>query len=110
MVNKMKSNRIKALFDEKGKEILSVYFCAGFPKAENTAEVISGLERNGVDMVEVGIPFSDPIADGKVIQDAATKALRNGMSLKRIFVQLAGIRRTVRIPLVLMGYMNTIMQ
>ncbi len=106
----MKSNRIKALFDEKGKEILSVYFCAGFPKAENTAEVISGLERNGVDMVEVGIPFSDPIADGKVIQDAATKALRNGMSLKRIFVQLAGIRRTVRIPLVLMGYMNPIMQ
>lgn len=106
----MKTNRIRILFDEKRKNILSVYFCAGFPSADNTAEVIAELERNGVDMIEIGIPFSDPMADGKVIQDAATKALRNGMSLKRLFAQLSGIRRKVKIPLVLMGYLNPVMQ
>lgn len=106
----MATNRIKALFDGNKNNILSIYFCAGFPSAEGTAEVIAELERNGVDMIEIGIPFSDPMADGKVIQDAASRALRNGMSLKRLFAQLADIRRTVGIPLVLMGYMNPVMQ
>lgn len=106
----METNRIKILFDEKRNNILSVYFCAGFPSADNTAEVIAELERNGIDMIEIGIPFSDPMADGKVIQEAAVGALRNGMSMKRLFAQLSGIRRTVKLPLVLMGYMNPIMQ
>lgn len=106
----METNRITELFRKKKGNILSIYFCAGYPKAENTAEVISALERNGVDMVEVGIPFSDPMADGVVIQEASAEAIRNGMNLKRLFAQLSGIRRTVRVPLVLMGYMNPIMQ
>ncbi|MDR3250118.1 MAG: tryptophan synthase subunit alpha [Tannerella sp.] len=102
-------NRITRLFASKSKDILSIYFCAGYPEADNTVEVIETLERNGVDMIEIGIPFSDPMADGPVIQNAATKALQNGMSLKKIFSQLADIRQTVRIPLLLMGYLNPVM-
>lgn len=103
-------NRINQLFDQKRKDILSIYFCAGHPTADGTADVIRTLEQNGVDMIEVGIPFSDPMADGVVIQNAATKALRNGMSLKKLFEQLHGIRQSVKIPLVLMGYLNPVMQ
>jgi tryptophan synthase alpha chain len=104
-------NRIKTLFETKKKEILSVYFCAGYPpEAGQTAEVILTLEAHGVDMLEIGIPFSDPMADGEVIQDAATQALRNGMSLRKLFAQLSGIRPHVKIPLLLMGYLNPVMQ
>lgn len=103
-------NRINRLFTEKPSNILSIYFCAGHPTLEGTADVIKALEANGVDMVEVGIPFSDPMADGVVIQDAATKALRNGMTLRRLFKQLGHIRPAVKMPLVLMGYLNPIMQ
>lgn len=103
-------NRINRLFTEKSSDILSIYFCAGHPTLEGTTDVIKALEANGVDMVEIGIPFSDPMADGPVIQDAATKALRNGMSLRILFRQLAGIRESVSIPLILMGYLNPIMQ
>jgi tryptophan synthase alpha chain len=104
-------NRINRLFREKKTDILSIYFCAGYPDADGTAEVIRTLERNGVDMIEIGIPFSDPMADGAVIQNAATLALRNGMSLKKLFRQLDGIRTAgVRIPLLLMGYLNPVMQ
>lgn len=106
----MESNRINSLFADKKEDILSVYFCAGYPSADNTAEVIKALQNGGVDMVEIGIPFSDPIADGKVIQNAATAALRNGMSLSMLFSQLKDIRRDVGIPLVLMGYLNPVMQ
>ena len=81
-------NRINKLFAKKKKKILSIYFCAGHPTLEGTVETIKTLEKKGVDMIEVGIPFSDPMADGPVIQDAATKALRNGMSLKKLFTQL----------------------
>ena len=102
-------NRINQLFENKKKGILSLYFCAGHPTLEGTVEVIKTLADNGIDMIEVGIPFSDPMADGPVIQDAATKALRNGMSLKLLFSQLKDIRRQgVEIPLILMGYLNPI--
>ena len=101
-------NRIDRLFGDNPHDILSIYFCAGAPTLDGTAEVIRTLERNGVDMIEVGIPFSDPMADGPVIQDASTKALRNGMTLRRLFSQLQDIRRDVQIPLVLMGYLNPI--
>lgn len=103
-------NRIDKLFSEKKHDILSVYFCAGCPDADNTADVIRALERNGVDMIEIGIPFSDPMADGPVIQDAATRALRNGMTLRKLLAQLEGIRSSVSIPLLFMGYINPIMQ
>ena len=103
-------NRINKLFATKSEKILSIYFCAGHPTLEGTAETIKTLEKKGVDMIEVGIPFSDPMADGPVIQDAATKALRNGMSLKKLFSQLEGIRSDVNMPLILMGYLNPIMQ
>ena len=103
-------DRINKLFSNKKHDILSIYFCAGAPKAENTAEVITSLEKNGVDMIEIGIPFSDPLADGPVIQDASCQALRNGMTLTGLFAQLEGIRSTVSIPLILMGYLNPIMQ
>ena len=103
-------NRINKLFATKSEKILSIYFCAGHPTLEGTAHTIKTLEQKGVDMIEVGVPFSDPMADGPVIQDAATKALRNGMTLKTLFSQLEGIRNEVQIPLILMGYLNPIMQ
>ena len=102
-------NRIDSLFSARRDGIMSIYFCAGHPDAGSTLATIKALEDNGIDMVEVGIPFSDPLADGPVIQDAATKALRNGMSLKLLFSQLADVRKSVSIPLVLMGYLNPIM-
>ncbi len=104
-------NKINKLFEQsKDRKLLSLYFCAGCPTLEGTADVIKTLERRGIDMIEVGIPFSDPMADGPVIQDAATKALRNGMTLKKLFAQLKEIKDEVGIPLVLMGYLNPIMQ
>ena len=103
-------NRINQLFSSNPKDLLSIYFCAGTPTLEGTAEVIRALEKHGVNMIEIGIPFSDPMADGIVIQNAATQALRNGMSLKLLFEQLHNIRRDVKIPLILMGYLNPIMQ
>lgn len=103
-------NRINQLFKEKKSDILSLYFCAGHPTADSTAEIIRTLARRGIDMVEIGIPFSDPMADGPVIQDAATKALRNGMSLHKLFSQLKDIRKDVDIPLLLMGYLNPVIR
>jgi tryptophan synthase alpha chain len=103
-------NRINDLFAQKRSNILSIYFCAGAPTFDGTVEVIRTLERKGVNMIEIGIPFSDPMADGPVIQQAAVEALRNGMTLRRLFEQLKDIRREVSIPLILMGYLNPIMQ
>ena len=103
-------NRINQLFASGKRDILSIYFCAGYPDPDNTAEVIRTLEQNGVGMIEVGIPFSDPMADGPVIQNAAQQALRGGMSLRKLFAQLENIRPGVRIPLLMMGYLNPIMQ
>jgi len=103
-------NRISELFKSDKKDLLSIYFCAGAPILDNTADVIISLEQHGVNMVEIGLPFSDPMADGPIIQNAATKALKNGMNLKFLFSQLKDIRKTVRIPLVIMGYLNPIFQ
>jgi tryptophan synthase alpha chain len=101
-------NRIDTLFADKPGRLLSIYFCAGTPDPDGTADVIRALAREGVAMVEVGIPFSDPMADGPVIQDAATRALRGGMTLEKLFSQLEGIRDDVDIPLILMGYLNPV--
>ena len=104
-------NKINKLFAERGdRKLLSLYFCAGSPTADCTADVIMTMQRRGIDMIEVGIPFSDPMADGPVIQDAATKSLRNGTSLSTIFQQVKSIKDNVSIPLILMGYLNPIMQ
>ena len=104
-------NRINKIFQEKKSGLLSLYFCAGHPTLESTGEIIKTIEKNGIDFIEVGIPFSDPMADGPVIQDAATKALRNGMTLRKLFSQVAEVRKEgVKLPLILMGYMNPIYQ
>ena len=105
-------NKINQLFNEQkssGRKLLSLYFCAGCPTLEGTADVIKTLERRGIDMIEVGIPFSDPLADGPVIQSAGTVALRNGMTLTRLFDKLKSIKDEVHIPLVMMGYLNVVM-
>lgn len=104
-------NKIDRLFAERGdRKLFSLYFCAGDPTLDGTADVIRAMERRGVAMVEVGFPFSDPLADGPVIQTAATNAIRNGMSLTKLFAQLKAIKDEVSIPLVLMGYLNVVMQ
>ena len=104
-------NKINELFESaRGRKLLSLYFCAGCPTADGTADTLRALQQRGIDMVEVGIPFSDPMADGPVIQDAATKALKNGMSLGKVFAQLKAVKDEISIPLVLMGYLNPIMQ
>ena len=86
-------NRINKLFADNPQNLISIYFCAGAPTLNGTADVIRTLAKNGINMIEIGIPFSDPMADGPVIQDAATKALRNGMSLRLLFNQLKDIRK-----------------
>ncbi len=103
-------NRIKRLFEAKKNNILSIYFTAGFPKRDDTVTVIKELAANGIDLIEIGIPFSDPMADGPTIQASGTIALRNGMTLSVLFEQLKDIRKDVSIPLILMGYLNPIMQ
>ncbi len=104
------NNRINQLFQEKNKNILSVYFTAGYPEINDTVTIIQELEKNGADLIEIGMPFSDPVADGPVIQNSSLIALRNGMSVKKLFEQLQDIRKTVKIPLILMGYLNPVLQ
>ncbi|WP_407403338.1 tryptophan synthase subunit alpha [Sodaliphilus sp.] len=104
-------NRINQLFSTRGdKKLLSLYFCAGYPTLDGTGDVIKAMQEHGISMVEVGFPFSDPMADGPVIQNAATKALANGMTIQKLFDQLEAIKHDVHIPLVLMGYLNVVMQ
>lgn len=103
-------NRIDQLFANKNNNVLSIYFTAGYPSLNDTVPVLQALEKNGVDVVEIGIPFSDPMADGSVIQASGTQALKNGMTLRELFRQLTDVRDTVSIPLVLMGYLNPIMR
>ena len=103
-------NRIETLFQSGHRDLLSIYFCAGTPRPDATAYTICALERHGVDLIEIGIPFSDPMADGPVIQRAATDALRHGMTLRRLFDDLTDIRCDVRLPLILMGYLNPILR
>lgn len=103
-------NRINQLFQNKKENILSVYFTAGYPQLGDTVPIIQALVKNGTDLIEIGMPFSDPVADGPVIQNSSTIALKNGMSVKVLFEQLANIRESVKIPLILMGYLNPVMQ
>ena len=103
-------NKINQLFATRGdRKFLSLYFCAGCPTLDSTGDVIKTMQRRGIDFIEVGIPFSDPLADGPVIQSAATTALKNGMTLKKLFTQLQAIKDEVNIPLILMGYLNPIL-
>ena len=104
------NNRINKLFQEKKEGILSVYFTAGYPELDDTKTIIQELEKNGVDLIEVGMPFSDPVADGPVIQQSSLVALNNGMSVKKLFEQLQDIRQSVDVPLILMGYLNPVLQ
>ncbi len=103
-------NRINQLFDTKKENILSVYFTAGYPNLNDTVRIIQELEKNGVDLIEIGIPFSDPTADGPTIQRSSEAALKNGMSVNLLFEQLKDIRRSVQIPLIVMGYFNPVLQ
>lgn len=103
-------NRINQLFEQKDRNVLSVYFTAGYPNLEDTVPIIELLEQNGVDLIEIGMPFSDPTADGPTIQQSSDVALKNGMSLEVLFQQLKGIRKKVQIPLILMGYINPVLQ
>lgn len=103
-------NRITKLFTTKDKEILSIYFTAGYPDLNDTETIISELEKHGADLIEVGMPFSDPVADGVVIQQSSEIALDNGMTIHLLFEQLKEIRKHVSVPLILMGYLNPVMQ
>jgi len=103
-------NRINQLFNQKKENILSVYFTSGFPALEDTVPTLKCLQANGVDLVEIGVPFSDPLADGIVIQNSSQQALRNGMSIRKLFDQLTSVRADIHIPLIMMGYLNPIMQ
>lgn len=103
-------NRLEILFQKENKKILSVYFTAGFPKLDDTLAIIRELDRAGVEMIEIGMPFSDPVADGPVIQKSSEKALLNGMSMKLLFDQLVKVRETTKVPLILMGYINPVLK
>ncbi len=102
-------NRINQKLRED-KKLLSIYFTAGYPNIDDTAKIIQDLEKSGVDMIEIGLPFSDPLADGPTIQDSSTQALKNGMTTNVLFDQLKAIRTSVNIPLIIMGYFNPIFQ
>jgi tryptophan synthase alpha chain len=101
-------NRIDEVFKNK-KKILSIYFSAGHPNLEDTTSILKKLQSSGADMIEIGLPFSDPLADGPVIQKSSSKALRNGMTTEKLFNQLEGVRKEINIPLIIMGYFNPIM-
>lgn len=104
------NNRIIELFKKKKEEVLTIYFTAGFPKLEDTTRILKALEKAGVDMIEIGVPYSDPLADGPTIQESGGKALENGMSIKVLFEQLKDIRKEVSLPILFMGYFNPILQ
>jgi tryptophan synthase alpha chain len=103
-------NQLTELFNEKKQHLLNIFCTAGYPHLDSTTEVILALQANGVDMVEVGMPYSDPVADGPVIQDSSAQALKNGMTISLLFQQLESIRSQVHIPIILMGYINPVMQ
>ncbi len=103
-------NRIKKLFYQKKKNIVSIYFTAGFPQLNNTATILSSLQKHGTDLIEIGMPYSDPLADGPVIQHSSLIALQNGITIKKLFEQLKDCRHTIHLPLILMGYLNPVLQ
>jgi tryptophan synthase alpha chain len=103
-------SRLAALFEQKRSKVLGVYYTAGFPQLNSTMDLMQALQDNGADMIELGMPYSDPLADGPAIQASGSKALENGMSLARLFEQLTRMRASIRIPVLLMGYLNPILQ
>jgi len=103
-------NRLTKLFSEKESEILNIYFTAGHPRLDSTSEIIHSLTDLGVDLIELGVPYSDPMADGETIQHSSSQALKNGMTLQTIFNQVTVSRRTSQVPIILMGYYNQMMQ
>ena len=102
-------NRINKTLNQD-KKLLSIYFTAGFPQLQDTVPILEQLQEAGVDMIELGLPFSDPLADGPTIQESSTQALRNGMTTDKLFTQLEGIRDHIHVPLIVMGYFNPMMQ
>tara|TARA_B100000780_G_scaffold97038_1_gene67665 strand:- start:71 stop:844 length:774 start_codon:yes stop_codon:yes gene_type:complete len=103
-------NRIDEVFSKKKKGVLNIYFTAGYPKINDTLRIARTLEAAGADIIEIGIPYSDPIADGPTIQDSSQKALDAGMSLKLLMRQLQDLRKHIKIPIILMGYINPVLQ
>lgn len=103
-------SRLQTLFSETRKKVLNVYCTAGFPELDSTLKVMSALQQNGADIIELGMPYSDPLADGPVIQQSNGIALDNGMSIDTLFTQLKELRQTISIPVILMGYMNPVLQ
>ncbi len=103
-------NSFQELFQQKNKNILSIYFTAGFPELNDTNIVLEALEKHGADLIEVGMPYSDPLADGPVIQNSGMRALQNGMTIKLLFRQLKNIKEKINVPLILMGYLNPVLQ
>lgn len=110
MVQKNKMSRLKRIFQNKSKQVLNVYCTAGYPTLESTISVMKALQNNGADIIELGMPYSDPLADGAVIQASSSKALANGMSIETLFNQLKDFRKEITLPVVLMGYMNPVLQ
>jgi len=103
-------SRIQTLFQRKNTRVLNIYFTAGYPELSSTLAIIAQLENSGADVIEIGMPYSDPLADGPVIQQSSAKALQNGMSIEVLFTQLSELRSQCSIPMVLMGYMNPVLQ
>jgi tryptophan synthase alpha chain len=103
-------SRIRTLFETKKNNVLNVYCTAGFPELNSTMEVMEALQENGADLIELGMPYSDPLADGEVIQKSSSRALHNGMNLNVLFSQLKDMRKRISIPVILMGYMNPVLQ
>ncbi|MFN8353537.1 MAG: tryptophan synthase subunit alpha [Spirosomataceae bacterium] len=103
-------NRITQLFAQKRQNILNIYFTAGFPQLNDTQTILLSLQEAGADLIEIGIPYSDPVADGETIQKSSQKALENGMTLKSLFEQLKSMREDITIPVLLMGYINPVLQ
>lgn len=102
--------RIDRLLTEKKTNVLNIYCTAGYPKLDSTLEVLQALQDNGADIIEIGMPYSDPLADGEVIQQSSAVALQNGMTITKLFEQLKDVRKTIHVPIILMGYLNPIMQ
>ena len=103
-------SRIKTLFDKKKKDVLNVYVTAGFPDLDSTLPVMRSIQESGADIIELGMPYSDPLADGPVIQASSLLALQNGMTLETLFGQLKDMRKTITVPVILMGYLNPVLQ
>ena len=103
-------NRLNILFQNKKTPLLSIYFTAGYPQLNSTLDIAAAVEKAGADFIEIGFPYSDPLADGPVIQNSSQKALQNGMNLKVLFEQLKGLRKRVSLPILLMGYVNPVLQ